>query len=155
LIPMLSSNIPYAFVFGGLKSRNLYREHAHDVVCHCPSRLQHFARKLRQLYFTMKTTLAIGFALLAPSSATYVWPNNQDSLDDHLYLQDGYIKNGQLSDRSYLPVYPLRSSALTQQQKLGPAPSAPSNLEYKRRPSGCAPHSMIQLHTMLRPRLAD
>lgn len=47
----------------------------------------------------MKSNLALGIALLAPSSQAYVWPSQYDHLEDLLYLQSGYIKDGTLSDR--------------------------------------------------------
>lgn len=50
----------------------------------------------------MKGNIAIGLALLAPSSQAYVWPSQYDQIDDLLYLQSGYIKAGTLSDRAYL-----------------------------------------------------
>ncbi|KAF2023935.1 heme peroxidase [Setomelanomma holmii] len=47
----------------------------------------------------MRKSLIISFALLAPSSQTYIWPSQHDQLDDLLYLQFGYIKDGTLSDQ--------------------------------------------------------
>ncbi|PSK50303.1 hypothetical protein B9Z65_247 [Elsinoe australis] len=38
-------------------------------------------------------------ALLGSASAAYVWPSFTDSMDDLLYLQSGYIRNGALSDQ--------------------------------------------------------
>jgi hypothetical protein len=49
----------------------------------------------------MKGTQLMSFGLLAPSCQAYVWPSKYDQLDDLLYLQSGYIKHGQLSDRTY------------------------------------------------------
>lgn len=48
----------------------------------------------------MKTTQLARLALLAPISQAYVWPSKYDGLDDLLYLQDGFIKQGTLSDRA-------------------------------------------------------
>lgn len=47
----------------------------------------------------MKRDLIVACALLAPTSATYVWPSKQDQIEDLVFLQSGYIKNGALSDR--------------------------------------------------------
>jgi hypothetical protein len=52
----------------------------------------------------MRNTLIIGFAFIAPSLQAYVWPSKHDQLDDLLYLQSGYIKDGTLSDRPYTPI---------------------------------------------------
>jgi hypothetical protein len=49
----------------------------------------------------MKRNQLISLALLAPSCQAYVWPSKYDQLDDLLYLQSGYIRNGELSDRTY------------------------------------------------------
>jgi hypothetical protein len=49
----------------------------------------------------MRKSLVTSFALLAPSSQAYVWPNKYDQLDDLLYLQSGFMKDGSLSDRQY------------------------------------------------------
>lgn len=40
-----------------------------------------------------------GLGLLGTASAAYVWPSWTDSMEDLLYLQSGYIRNGALSDR--------------------------------------------------------
>lgn len=50
----------------------------------------------------MKGSVAIGLALLAPGSQAYVWPSQYDQIDDLLYLQSGYIKDGSLSDGACL-----------------------------------------------------
>jgi len=55
----------------------------------------------------MRSSQIISLALLAPISQAYVWPGKFDDLDDLLYLQSGYIRNGQLSDRTYSDVDPL------------------------------------------------
>ncbi|KAL6702425.1 hypothetical protein ACN47E_001876 [Coniothyrium glycines] len=47
----------------------------------------------------MRRSLIVSFTLLAPSWQAYVWPSKQDQLDDLLYLQSGYIRNGALSDQ--------------------------------------------------------
>ncbi|KAJ5023918.1 heme peroxidase [Bipolaris maydis] len=47
----------------------------------------------------MKSNLAIGLALIAPSSQAYVWPNQYDHIDDLLYTQSGYIRDGTLGDQ--------------------------------------------------------
>ncbi|EUC32807.1 hypothetical protein COCCADRAFT_97765 [Bipolaris zeicola 26-R-13] len=47
----------------------------------------------------MKSNLAIGLALIAPSYQAYVWPSQYDRTEDLLYLQSGYIKIGQISDQ--------------------------------------------------------
>lgn len=49
----------------------------------------------------MKSNLAIGLALIAPSYQAYVWPSQYDRTEDLLYLQSGYIKIGQISDRAH------------------------------------------------------
>ena len=56
----------------------------------------------------MRRNQLISLALLAPSCQAYVWPSKYDQLDDLLYLQSGYIRNGELSDRTYphSPFYP-------------------------------------------------
>jgi hypothetical protein len=43
----------------------------------------------------------MSLALLVASSEAYVWPSKHDQIDDLLYLQSGYYKNGQLSDRTF------------------------------------------------------
>lgn len=48
----------------------------------------------------MKTPRLTSLALLAPFAQAYVWPSKYDGLDDLLYLQDGAIKDGTLSDRA-------------------------------------------------------
>ncbi|KAL1801263.1 hypothetical protein ACET3X_001605 [Alternaria dauci] len=47
----------------------------------------------------MKRNQLISLALLAPSCQAYVWPSQYDQLDDLLYMQSGYIKDGSLSDQ--------------------------------------------------------
>ncbi|KAI4954616.1 hypothetical protein J4E86_005926 [Alternaria arbusti] len=47
----------------------------------------------------MRRNQLISLALLAPSCQAYVWPSKYDQLDDLLYLQSGYIRNGELSDQ--------------------------------------------------------
>ncbi|KAG9187584.1 hypothetical protein G6011_05455 [Alternaria panax] len=47
----------------------------------------------------MRRNQLISLALLAPSCQAYVWPSQYDQLDDLLYLQSGYIKDGSLSDQ--------------------------------------------------------
>lgn len=59
----------------------------------------------------MKWTLVANLAMFAPASASYVWPSTQDSMDDLLYLQSGYIRNGQLADRRCYTLPLLRSGA--------------------------------------------
>jgi hypothetical protein len=49
----------------------------------------------------MRRSQLLSLALLASSGEAYVWPSQHDQLDDLLYLQSGYIRNGQLSDRMY------------------------------------------------------
>lgn len=49
----------------------------------------------------MKSNLAIGLALFAPSSQAYVWPSQYDHIDDLLYTQFGYIRDGTLGDRTH------------------------------------------------------
>lgn len=39
--------------------------------------------------------------LVAVVAGEYVWPSFTDSMEDLLYLQSGYIKNGALSDRTF------------------------------------------------------
>ncbi|KAI8941040.1 hypothetical protein NX059_002284 [Plenodomus lindquistii] len=47
----------------------------------------------------MKWVLVTNIALVAPASAAYIWPNPQDSMDDVLFNQGGYRRNGALSDQ--------------------------------------------------------
>lgn len=47
----------------------------------------------------MKTSQLASLALFAPIGQAYVWPSKYDGLDDLLYLQSGYIKDGSLSDQ--------------------------------------------------------
>ncbi|EUC45334.1 hypothetical protein COCMIDRAFT_36911 [Bipolaris oryzae ATCC 44560] len=47
----------------------------------------------------MKSNLAIGLALIAPSSQAYVWPNQYDHIEDLLYNQFGYARDGTLGDQ--------------------------------------------------------
>ncbi|KAF2854119.1 heme peroxidase [Plenodomus tracheiphilus IPT5] len=47
----------------------------------------------------MKWNTITKLALVAPASAAYVWPNTQDSMDDLLFNQAGYSRNGALSDQ--------------------------------------------------------
>lgn len=44
----------------------------------------------------MKTTALAGLGLLQvlPSTAEYVWPSKYDYMEELLYLQSGYIRNG-------------------------------------------------------------
>lgn len=49
--------------------------------------------------YIMKSNLAIGLALFAPSSQAYVWPSQYDHIDDLLYTQFGYIRDGTLGDQ--------------------------------------------------------
>lgn len=44
----------------------------------------------------MKTAALAGLGLLQilPSTAEYVWPSKYDYLEDLLYLQSGYIREG-------------------------------------------------------------
>ena len=90
----------------------------------------------------MKSSLAIGLALLASNSNAYAWPSPYDQIDDLLYLQSGLIKNGALSDRACLLSY-LHGLAkkLTQRQKLHRATLAATNLVYKKQRNGYEPPS--------------
>ncbi|KAF4548367.1 Peroxidase-like protein 1 [Elsinoe fawcettii] len=47
----------------------------------------------------MRSHLFSAFALAASTTADYVWPSWTDSMEDLLYLQSGYIRNGALSDQ--------------------------------------------------------
>lgn len=50
---------------------------------------------------TALLTAFVGLGSL--THANYVWPSKYDQLDDLLYMQSGYIRNGQLSDRTSDP----------------------------------------------------
>jgi hypothetical protein len=60
--------------------------------------------KLLESTSTMRRTNLLSLALLVSSGEAYIWPNKYDQLDDLLYLQSGYVRNGQLSDRMYAPI---------------------------------------------------
>jgi hypothetical protein len=53
---------------------------------------------------TMRRSQLLSLALLPSIGEAYVWPSKYDQLDDLLYLQSGYIRNGQLSDRMCPPI---------------------------------------------------
>ncbi|KAF2224424.1 heme peroxidase [Elsinoe ampelina] len=59
----------------------------------------HFDTHTVQYHNRMHPFLLSTLLLLAPSAAEYVWPSWTDSMEDLLYLQSGYIRNGALSDQ--------------------------------------------------------
>jgi hypothetical protein len=61
----------------------------------------------------MRSSQIISLAFLAPISQAYVWPGKYDDLDDVLYMQFGYIRNGHLSDRTYSNSDPLTTTHTT------------------------------------------
>lgn len=83
-----------------------------------------------------------GVSLLQLAASAYVWPSKYDSLDNLLFMQSGYIRNGELSDRK--PFTEICRAETDRRQRYKLANLAPDRRAYKSQRNGFVLHFTTQ-----------